>query len=161
MPRSGDTVAQALQPLLTLLFGPRLPVRFEFWDGSASGPIDGPGTIVVRSPDAVRRMAWAPGELGLSRAYVAGDIDVEGDIFAVPRVLRDAPAVDLRTQGVGLLPALLPGARRFGLFRPPPRPPREEATLTWGRLHSPRRMRRSPTITTPGMRSTGSSSDRP
>ena len=36
--------ADALAPLLGSLFGGRLPVRFEFWDGCALGPRDGPGT---------------------------------------------------------------------------------------------------------------------
>ncbi len=40
-----------------------------------SGPRDGPGTVIVRSPTAVKRMLWAPGELGLGRAYVTGELD--------------------------------------------------------------------------------------
>src|ERR1700691_5743440 len=67
--------ADAVAPLLHALFGSRLPVRFEFWDGSALGPPDGPGTVVVRSPGAISRMLWAPGELGLGRAYVTGELE--------------------------------------------------------------------------------------
>ena len=40
----------------------------------------GAPTVVVRSRRALRRLLWAPGELGLARAYVAGELDVEGDL---------------------------------------------------------------------------------
>jgi cyclopropane-fatty-acyl-phospholipid synthase len=55
------------------------------YDGSRAGPVDAPAALVLRSPNALRRMVTAPGELGLGRAYVAGDLDVEGDLFAVRR----------------------------------------------------------------------------
>ena len=62
-------------PLLEGLFGDHMPVRFEFWDGSGTGPTDGPGALLVRSPDAISRMLWAPGELGIGRAYVSGELE--------------------------------------------------------------------------------------
>ena len=37
--------------------------------------------ITVRSPAAVSYLAQAPGELGLARAYVAGHLDVDGDMY--------------------------------------------------------------------------------
>jgi hypothetical protein len=61
-------IAQALQPLLTLLFGRELPVRFVFWDGSTAGPSNGPGVITVRSVDAVRRITWVPTWPGISKS---------------------------------------------------------------------------------------------
>ena len=75
------TVAGALYPLLRRLLGPDLPVRVRAWDGSVVGPPSSPTTIVIESPNALRRMLYAPGELGLSRAYVAGDLSLEGDVF--------------------------------------------------------------------------------
>ncbi|MEV6680897.1 cyclopropane-fatty-acyl-phospholipid synthase family protein [Streptomyces erythrochromogenes] len=63
----------------TLLGGP-LPVRIRAWDGTEAGPPDGP-VLVVRGRRALRRMLWKPGELGLARAWVAGDLTVEGDLF--------------------------------------------------------------------------------
>ncbi|MDX6761324.1 SAM-dependent methyltransferase, partial [Streptomyces sp. F8] len=63
----------------TLLGGP-LPVRIRAWDGTEAGPPDGP-VLVVRGRRALRRMLWKPGELGLARAWVAGDLAVEGDLF--------------------------------------------------------------------------------
>jgi cyclopropane-fatty-acyl-phospholipid synthase len=69
--------------LLSKLLGPRAPVHVEFWDGSSFGPEDAPARIVVRSPRALQRIIRSPGELGFGRAYVAGDLDVEGDIYPV------------------------------------------------------------------------------
>ena len=58
------------------------PVAVEAYDGSSVAPPDAVATIFVRSPDALRRFITAPNDLGLGRAYVAGDLDVEGDLFA-------------------------------------------------------------------------------
>ncbi len=69
-----------------------LPVRVRAWDGSEAGPPGGP-VAVVRSPRALRRVLWRPGELGLARAYVSGDLDVEGDLTeGLSRALRGARA---------------------------------------------------------------------
>jgi cyclopropane-fatty-acyl-phospholipid synthase len=79
-----------------------LPVRVRAWDGSEAGPA-GPLTAVLRSPRALRRALWAPGELGLARAYVSGDLDVEGDLTeGLRRAFRAArPAQSGRASGGG------------------------------------------------------------
>src|SRR5690242_13723541 len=84
---STSTVADDILPLLEAVLGGDPPLRFEFWDGSSLGPSTGPGTVHVRSVDALRRIVWAPGELGLGRAYVVGDIEVEGDLYEVIELL--------------------------------------------------------------------------
>ena len=81
--------AAAIEPLLVHFFGGPPPVRFEFWDGTFLGPAQG-NTIAVRSPDAVRRLLWAPSELGLARAFVMGDLAFEGDIFEILAALHAA-----------------------------------------------------------------------
>ncbi|GGZ48872.1 SAM-dependent methyltransferase [Streptomyces subrutilus] len=63
----------------TLLKAP-LPVRIRAWDGSEAGP-PGTPTLVVHDRRALRRMLWKPGEMGLARAWVAGELTVEGDLF--------------------------------------------------------------------------------
>ena len=78
----------ALSSLIASVLGSDLPVAFHCYDGSTVGPPDAAATIVLRSPDALRRIVTAPGELGFARAYVTGDLDVEGDIFAA-LALRD------------------------------------------------------------------------
>jgi cyclopropane-fatty-acyl-phospholipid synthase len=79
------TVARALEAVL----GPDLPIAVRAYDGSRFGPADAPATILVRSPAVFRRLITAPGELGLGRAYVAGELDVEGDLYAALAALRD------------------------------------------------------------------------
>ncbi|MEV7388305.1 cyclopropane-fatty-acyl-phospholipid synthase family protein [Streptomyces sp. NPDC091215] len=63
------------------VLGVPLPVRLRAWDGSQAGPPDAP-TFVVRNRRALRRILFKPGELGLARAWVAGDLDIEGDLYA-------------------------------------------------------------------------------
>jgi cyclopropane-fatty-acyl-phospholipid synthase len=131
----GDaTAATMVAPLLEGLFGHHLPVRFEFWDGSGIGPSDGPGTLVIRSPNAISRMLWAPGELGIGRAYVTGELQAHGDIFSVLQALHDAARSDLRA---GPRPALLAlrAALQLGVLGRPPARPAEEASPR-GRRHS-------------------------
>jgi cyclopropane-fatty-acyl-phospholipid synthase len=134
-PGSHGGAAGALALLLRALLGTELPVRFEFWDGSGIGPIGGPGTIRVNSVDAVRRMLWAPGELGVARAFVSGDLSLDGDLFAMLRVLHDAAPRDLRKMGLRALPPIIDAARRLGAIGPPLPAPAEEWRPT-GRLHS-------------------------
>jgi cyclopropane-fatty-acyl-phospholipid synthase len=129
--------AAAMTPLLGSLFADGLPVRFTFWDGSSVGPADGVGTVHVRSADAVNRLLWAPSELGLARAYVAGDLDLEGDIYQVLRALHHAAPADLKVGARVVAPALK-AARQLGALRlPPPRPAEEAAPR--GRRHSKHR----------------------
>ena len=81
--RAGATVAA---PLLEALFGSPIPVRIEFFDKSAIGPADAATVLHVRSPNAIRRILFSPGEIGIARAFVAGDLDVTGDLAAcMPR----------------------------------------------------------------------------
>ena len=129
------SVAEAMKPLLVRLLGPAPDVRVVLWDGSSFGRTGGAGDLVVRTPDALRRILWAPGELGVGRAHVAGDLDFEGDVMAVLSVLRDGARGQL---GRGVLPAAVRAARRAGVLgRPLPAPP-EEARVR-GRRHSKRR----------------------
>jgi cyclopropane-fatty-acyl-phospholipid synthase len=119
--------------LVEQVLGPDLPIAVEAYDGSRLGPADASATVIVRSPDALRRIVTAPGELGFARAYVAGDLDVDGDIFAVLDLRDRMP--DVRMQPAQLVAALhLLGVRNLRPLPPPP----EEARLH-GRRHSPAR----------------------
>ncbi|WP_199865563.1 MULTISPECIES: hypothetical protein [Frankia] len=53
------------------------PVRFTAYDGSAAGPDDATVHVRVNSPKAVAHLVSAPGELGLARACVSGELDLE------------------------------------------------------------------------------------
>jgi len=66
------------------IFNHQLPFRVEAYDGSVSEPTIASSansvTVKILSRDAITRVLTHPGELGLARAYVAGDIDVDGDL---------------------------------------------------------------------------------
>jgi cyclopropane-fatty-acyl-phospholipid synthase len=133
--------ADVLGPLLREALGGELPLRLRFWDGSVTGPEDASPTLVIARRRALRRLLWAPDEIGLARAYVTGDLDVEGDLFtALDRVLELIRPDDI----VGGRPslktwaALARAAVRLGVLGPPPRPPAEEVRLR-GRRHTRRR----------------------
>jgi cyclopropane fatty-acyl-phospholipid synthase-like methyltransferase/DUF1365 family protein len=129
--------AERIAALLHRSAGVALPVRIRAWDGSEAGPATGP-VLVVRSRRALRRLLWAPGELGLARAYVTGDLDVEGDIAEGFRQAWRAAGAQT-TSGVRIGPAgrvrALGGAVRLGAVGLPPAPPASEARLV-GRLHT-------------------------
>jgi cyclopropane-fatty-acyl-phospholipid synthase len=116
-----------------------LPVRLRVWDGSEAGPAGAP-VVVVRSRRALRRLAWKPGELGLGRAYVAGELDVDGDLFAAFTALSSAGRF-ANPNGMPPLSArerlrLLGLAAGLGALGPEPPPPVEEIHLGRGRRHT-------------------------
>src|ERR671910_1470287 len=80
--------ATVLQPVVDAVLGTELPVRIECWDGSSSGPVEAAAVVRFRSRRALRRLLWAPNELGFARAYVSGDIEIEGDLLAGMEVLE-------------------------------------------------------------------------
>jgi len=118
----------------------QIPLRLRAWDGSEAGPAGAP-VLEFRSRKALRRMLWSPGQLGLSRAYVAGDIDAPGDIFAAFTALSSAGKFaepgPFRPLTAGELWLLLRTAVRLGAVGPNPVPPPEEARVARkGRMHS-------------------------
>ena len=130
-PPSG--AAAAMEPLLSHFFGGPPPVRVQFWDGTVLGPAEG-DTLQVRSRDAVRRLLWSPGELGLARAFIVGELDFDGDIFEVLALLHAASPSRVRHDSK--LPwQAIRAAYRLGAVGGPMAPPPEEAAPR-GRLHS-------------------------
>ncbi|WP_328593184.1 cyclopropane-fatty-acyl-phospholipid synthase family protein [Lentzea tibetensis] len=130
-------VAGQLAALAERVLGAPLPIGFRAWDGSSAGPQDGP-VVVIRSRDALRRLVWRPGELGLARAYVSGELDVEGDLTEGLR--RIWALVRGGTTNRPKLGEVVKLAWRLGVIGPNPAPPAEEARLG-GRLHTRERDR--------------------
>jgi cyclopropane-fatty-acyl-phospholipid synthase len=132
--RRQTTVGEALEPLFRIVLGGNLPVRIEFWDGSVIGPTDAAGVGRFHSVDAIRRLLWSPDELGLGRAFVVGEVDIEGDLLAVLAAVEAAGLEDIRI-GPRTLATALGAAWRVGALGFPPAPPPHEARPR-GRLHS-------------------------
>ena len=59
-----DGAAGVIADLVRTHSGAGLPVRLRLWDGSEVGPAGAP-VLIARSPRALRRLLWRPGELGL------------------------------------------------------------------------------------------------
>ena len=144
------SAAESLLPLIQQLCGGQPPLRIRCWDGSEISTADcnacatGDGqpasdaAIVITSPVALRRILWQPNELGFSRAYVAGEIEVEGGIWPLFQ-LQALLSHDDRPNGwKARLEAgrrLFAAVRGVGALGRPPEPPPEEARLH-GSLHS-------------------------
>lgn len=141
---TGTGNAARLAKALAVVLGTEdIPLRLHAWDGSQAGPAGAP-VLQFRSRRALRRILWSPGQLGLSRAYVAGEIDSPGDIFAAFAALSSAGKFaepgPFRPLTAGELWTLLRTAVRLGALGPNPAPPPEEAKVARkGRLHSRRR----------------------
>lgn len=135
-PAPPQPVAQVIADLLKTQAGLDLPVRLRAWDGSEAGPARGP-VLIARSPQALRRILWRPGELGLARAYISGDLDVEGDLTeGLRRVWSGLRGVSAgRTQLARAALAAIRAAAQLNLLVPPPEPPACELRVR-GRLHS-------------------------
>ncbi|MFE9748716.1 class I SAM-dependent methyltransferase [Saccharothrix saharensis] len=132
--RDGNTGhAPAPAEVVERVLGAALPVGLRGWDGSEAGPADGP-RVVLRSRRALHRLLWNPSELGLARAYVSGDLDVEGDITTGLRRFWATAAADRPRRGLSVNDrwTLLRTAVRLGVLGPRPRPPAEEARLAGG-----------------------------
>jgi cyclopropane-fatty-acyl-phospholipid synthase len=118
---------------------PARPFAVELWDGSRLDSTTGDGpTFRVRSPVALAHALRAPGQLGLGRAYVSGELEVD-DLDATLELLDrwQPPPLD-RGRRVRLM---LAAARACGP-RLPPRPPAAELRPR-GRRHSRARDARS------------------
>ncbi|WP_370419595.1 class I SAM-dependent methyltransferase [Streptomyces sp. QH1-20] len=145
--------AGRLTALAEQVLGAPLPVRLRAWDRSESGP---PGTpvLVIRRRRALRRLLWKPGELGLARAWVAGDLDIEGDLYEALDLLSGSlwergEDAATRTSGLAALLSALRdrGTRAAGIelikiagpWLPPSPPPEEAPRPRGGPLHTLRR----------------------
>ncbi|NLW98998.1 MAG: methyltransferase domain-containing protein [Actinomycetales bacterium] len=128
--------------LVDEITGGTMGVRFTAYDGSCSGPADATLGLHLRTPRGLAFLATAPGDLGLARAYVAGDLDATGvhpgdpyELLAALSSLR----FEKPTPSAALTVARLLGVR--GLL--PPEPPPQERLPRWRRtVHGLRHSRR-------------------
>jgi cyclopropane-fatty-acyl-phospholipid synthase len=116
MTASDMTAGDVIADLLRIQAGLDLPVRLRAWDGSQAGPADTP-VLIARSPRALRRILWRPDELGLARAYISGDLDVDGDLTDGLRRVR-AAAVRHEAPGDGTEPGHAPSPRPAAMRKP-------------------------------------------
>lgn len=108
-----DRSAAAARGLLQRVFAPlATPLVFRLWDGSIArvgAPGESPFTVVVRSPAVFRRVLRHPTPLAFGEAFIGGDIDLEGDLFAA---MRAANEIGRLRVPLGTRLAVLLGLRR-------------------------------------------------
>ncbi|GIK77386.1 MAG: class I SAM-dependent methyltransferase [Acidobacteria bacterium] len=99
---------------------PDRPFTVELWDGSRIGPtVAGGPAFRARSPRAVAHVLGAPGQLGIGRAYVSGELEVD-DLELVIGLLNDWKPPPIATADRLRLIAAALAAN--GLTPPPPAP---------------------------------------
>ena len=119
-------------------------VEFLAYDGSRAGPAGADVTVNVKSPYAVSHLVHAPGAIGLARAYVAGYLDVRGDMYTglsrLQSAMDDLSWSDRRTLVQGILGDPLLRAAALRRLEPPPQEVRtQKLPLLAGLRHSKRR----------------------
>jgi cyclopropane-fatty-acyl-phospholipid synthase len=124
-----------LAEIIANAVGSSAPLEFTAYDGSRTGDRDAPVRIELRSPLALSYLASAPGELGLSRAYVSGALDIHGDMYTALASMAASTVTDHVSPKVFAQVALRLGMSR--LWWPVSRPATE--ARVHGRRHSKRR----------------------
>lgn len=133
-----DRFAHLVAAVEPRLSGP-LPAAVRFWDGSELGPGQlgsATDTIVLKNRRALTYAVMRPDQLGVGRAWVAGDVELEGDLYRVMSAGSKLYGFDFTPREK--LEAVSIAARLGAIRIPPPKPPSVEAKVG-GRLHSIRR----------------------
>ncbi len=122
-------IAQALERLMK----DGMPFRFEAFDGSSAGPEDASLTLRLKNERGLAYLMTAPGDLGFARAYVSGDLDVEGIHPGDPYDAMVLIMSQLRFK-VPSAAEMLQIVRSLGFGNlKPPAPPAEEHLPRWRR----------------------------
>jgi cyclopropane-fatty-acyl-phospholipid synthase len=125
-PAQAPTSAErlSLAGIVELLSDGRFPVRFTAYDGSATGPADSEISVHLATPRGATYVFTAPGDLGMARAYIAGDLHASGvhpgDPYVAMRVMADE--VRFRRPTLAEL-AVITRSLGWDLLRPVPPPP--------------------------------------
>ncbi|MFI7670167.1 class I SAM-dependent methyltransferase [Nocardia sp. NPDC049526] len=133
---SDDATAQHLFDAVERMAGGPVAAQVRLWDGTTAGR---PGPVaVLERPEALRWLLYRPTDLGIARAYVNGDLDIDGSLIeflrevlrAADRSLDDIRAMRVRPT-IGRIAAGLGTAgwmMRSGLFGMPLHPPGAEVS---------------------------------
>jgi len=114
--------------------GDGLPLKFTAYDGSSAGCAEATLGLGLLTPRGTTYLATAPGEIGLARAYVSGDLELLGVHPGDPYPLLKALAAqnDIKRPSARLLVDVV---RSIGLERLKPiAPPPQEALPRWRRI---------------------------
>ncbi len=110
-----------------------IPLRFTAYDGSSTGDPDSPYGLELKTPRGASFIATAPGDLGMARAYVSGDLDITGAHPGDPyEVFSRLQAIQTHRPSAADALAI---ARSLGRERLQiPTPPPQETLPRWRRI---------------------------
>lgn len=114
--------------------GGDLPLKFTAYDGSSAGPDDASLGLDLLTPRGTTYLATAPGDLGMARAYVSGDLELRGvhpgDPYELLRALSDK--LETKRPPARMLANII---RSIGFEHLVPiAPPPQEALPRWRRI---------------------------
>jgi len=111
-------------------------VRLDAYDGSVAGPVDAEVRIRVKTPLALSHLISAPGQLGLARAYISGEMDIDAPShYDVLKALSRVHMADLTlTQRFEVLRSI--GREAVRWVEPPPQEVGAKRYLSGLRAHS-------------------------
>ncbi|MEU8227895.1 cyclopropane-fatty-acyl-phospholipid synthase family protein [Kribbella sp. NPDC048915] len=116
------SIAEALDTVIP--GGP--PFRFSAYDGSATGPADSPIEMHLANERGLSYILTAPGDLGLVRAYVMGDLEITGVHPGNPYDLMRLILDQFHFQRPKAVEALrIVRGLGWSHLKPPPPPPQE------------------------------------
>jgi cyclopropane-fatty-acyl-phospholipid synthase len=131
---SNRTHKLTISEILEILSDGNVPLRFTAYDGSAAGPADAQLGLDLKSPRGTTYLATAPGDLGIARAYVSGDLEPvgvhPGDPYDILRVMSDE--LHFRRPSALTL-ASITRSLGWDLLRPIAPPP-QEVVPRWRRI---------------------------
>ena len=131
MTRSNGTMT--IGDVVTKLIGDDAPFSVTAYDGSVGGNPDAPYGVHIENERGIRYLISHPGELGLARAYVSGDLTLSGVDLGDPYDFLNLfwSGFEPKTPPLREIPAML-SAVGLGALKPPPPPP-QEAPSQWRR----------------------------
>ncbi|SCX28663.1 class I SAM-dependent methyltransferase [Mycolicibacterium fluoranthenivorans] len=123
-----------LAEILEIVTAGDVPLKFTAYDGSTAGPEDAVVGLDLKTPRGTTYLATSPGELGLARAYVSGDLDMlgvhPGDPYDLLRAM--AGKTDFKLPPARVLAHIVASIGVEHLL--PIAPPPQEALPRWRRL---------------------------
>lgn len=131
-----------LAEIFERVVGPNAPIRFTAYDGSSAGDPNSDVTLHVRTPVAVNHLAQSPNAIGLTRAYVSGHLEVEGDMYTAIRRMADfafAEGVNVSARDLVNIVRSVGWVKFVNRVAPPPEEMRRRTLLGRGMRHSKER----------------------
>ncbi|TRW88782.1 methyltransferase domain-containing protein [Mycolicibacterium sp. 018/SC-01/001] len=123
-----------LAEILEIFAAGTQPLKFTAYDGSSAGPQDAELGLDLLTPRGTTYLATAPGDLGLARAYISGNLDMRGVHPGDPYPLLNAltEKLDFKRPPARVLAQIV---RSIGIEHLKPiSPPPQEALPRWRRV---------------------------